>query len=134
MKMKREHRVPLSSRAVELLRQLPQGEPSDYVFPGERKGRPLSDMTMTAFIRRANAKVATWIDETGETVTQHGFRSTFSTWASETTPFPGAVVEMALAHTIGNAVEAAYRRGDLFEKRRELMQAWANFMQANEQE
>lgn len=84
-------------------------------------------MTMLAFIRRQNKDQAKWTDDSGNEITQHGFRSTFSTWASETTPFPSNVVEMALAHTIGNKVEAAYRRGDLFQKRRELMQEWADY-------
>ena len=84
-------------------------------------------MTMTAFIRRANRERIEWVDASGEAITQHGFRSTFSDWASETTPFPSDVREMALAHAIGNKVEAAYRRGDLFEKRRQMMQAWADF-------
>ena len=99
MKVEAEHRVPLSSQALDLLRSLPEGKPTDLVFPGMKKGQPLSDMTMTAFIRRANKKELVWIDASGEAITQHGFRSTFSDWASETTPFPSDVREMALAHS-----------------------------------
>lgn len=130
MKMKREHRVPLSTQAVELLRSVMSEtvNPTDYVFPSDHPGKNLSDMTLTAGIRRRNAKELKWKDDSGEAITVHGFRSTFSTWASETTPFPQAVVEMALAHAVGNKVEAAYRRGDLFEKRRALMQEWANYI------
>lgn len=127
MKAKNEHRVPLSSQAVELLRALPPGRAKDFVFQSTKPEKELSDMTMLAFIRRQNKDQAKWTDDSGNEITQHGFRSTFSTWASETTPFPSNVVEMALAHTIGNKVEAAYRRGDLFQKRRELMQAWADY-------
>lgn len=127
MKMQREHRVPLSVQAVELLRALPAGEPDDFVFPGEKKGRPLSDMTLSAAVRRRNEKEIKWKDAGGEPIVPHGFRSTFADWASETTPFPSDVREMALAHVVANKVEAAYRRGDLFEKRRQLMQAWADF-------
>jgi len=127
MKTETEHRVPLSTQAVKLLRALPKGKPTDYIFPGEKQGKPLSDMTMTAFIRRQNKDELKWKDESGNGITQHGFRSTFRDWAAETTPFPSDVAEMALAHTIGNKVEAAYRRGDLFEKRRELMQIWGNY-------
>lgn len=127
MKMKREHRIPLSTQAVALLRSLPLGKPADYIFPGEKKGKPLSDMTLTAAIRRRNDVELKWQDESGEPITVHGFRSTFRDWAAETTPFPSDVVEMALAHAVGNKVEAAYRRGDLFEKRRSLMQTWADY-------
>ena len=81
---------------------------------------------MTAFIRRQNKNELKWKDENGEAITQHGFRSTFTDWAAETTPFPAAVADMALAHVISDKVRAAYQRGDLFEKRRALMQEWAN--------
>lgn len=129
MKAKVEHRVPLSSQALKLLTSIKPAEPSPsaFVFPGMREGKPLSDMTMTVFIRRQNEKEIVWKDESGEPITQHGFRSTFRDWAAETTPYPRDVCEMALAHTIGNKVEAAYRRGDLFEKRCGLMQEWGNF-------
>lgn len=112
-----EHRVPLSAQAVALLQDLSEGKLTDYIFPGEKEGMPLSDMTMTAFIRRQNKDELKWKDENGEAITQHGFRSTFMDWASETTPFPAAVADMALAHVISDKVRAAYQRGDLFEKR-----------------
>lgn len=115
MKAAKEHRVPLSKAALDLLRALPQVDGTDTVFPGA-KNRPLSDMTLSAVLRRM-----------GLNVTVHGFRSTFRDWAAEQTAYPSEVVEMALAHTIANKVEAAYRRGDLFEKRRRLMADWARY-------
>jgi integrase len=121
MKAGREHRVPLSTRAIDLLKGLDaarDGEtakPSDPVFAGA-KGKPLSGMAMAMLLRRM-----------GSAVTAHGFRSAFRDWASEITGFPHEVCEMALAHTIGNKAEAAYRRGDLFNKRRGLMDAWASY-------
>ena len=117
MKASRPHRVPLSARAVELLEGLPRFEGVDHVFPG-KQGKPLSDMTLTAVLRRMKIKV-----------TAHGFRSTFRDWAAERTAIPGEVAEMALAHAVGDQTEAAYRRGDLFEKRRELMGLWAKFIE-----
>jgi integrase len=121
MKADRPHRVPLSPRAVELLEALPRLEGVDLVFPGQRSddegARPLSDMTLTATLRRMKVPV-----------TAHGFRSTFRDWAAERTAVPAEVAEMALAHAVGDATEAAYRRGDLFEKRRELMALWAKFI------
>jgi len=115
MKAGREHRVPLSNGAVKLLEEMPRFEGSPYVFPAVRGG-PLSDMTFNGVCRRMNVDVV-----------PHGFRSTFRDWCAEATNFPREVAEMALAHAIENATEAAYRRGDLFEKRRRLMQAWAKF-------
>ncbi|GHE70661.1 integrase [Camelimonas fluminis] len=122
MKAGVEHQVPLTDRAIEILclvRQLqPVGETTDaLVFPGQNRGRPLSDMSLTAVMRRQ-------ID--GE-FTVHGFRSSFRDWAGDCTPFPREVCEAALAHTTGNAVERAYRRGSALEKRRELMDAWERF-------
>ena len=117
MKAGKEHRVPLSARAVELLEALPRIEGEAIVFTSSKKDKPLSDMSLTAVLRRMDR---------GD-LTAHGFRSTFRDWASETTANPGDVVEMALAHTIKNAVEAAYRRGDLFEKRARLMADWAKY-------
>jgi integrase len=115
MKAGREHRVPLSDSAVELLEALPQGAATDHVFPAPRGGM-LSDMTLSAVCRRMKAKCV-----------PHGFRSTFRDWASERTTYPGDMAEMALAHTISSKVEAAYRRGDMVEKRRQMMNDWANF-------
>lgn len=116
MKAKKEHRVPLASRAVEIVKEMLKSERS-HVFPTARQDKPLSNMAMLTVLDRMN------ID-----VTVHGFRSTFRDWAAERTAFPHEVCEMALAHTIGNAAEAAYRRGDLFDKRRKLMETWAEFV------
>jgi integrase len=122
MKMKREHRVPLSAEAMAILTALPRE--GDYVFPGGRENAPLSDMGMTAVLRR----MGTWVDREGRPVVVHGFRSCFRDWAGETTAYPNHVVEMALAHTVGG-VEGAYRRGDLFDKRRRLMADWGRYCQ-----
>lgn len=116
MKAGREHRVPLSGAALELLKALPRVAGSDLVFPSQRGGGQLSDMTLSAVLRRMEVAAV-----------PHGFRSTFRDWVSERTAYPGDMAEMALAHTISNAVEAAYRRGDMFEKRRRLMSDWAAF-------
>ena len=116
MKAAKEHRVPLSPRAVEVLEAMRENATAGFVFPGTRPDTPLSSMAMAMLLRRMKADV-----------TVHGFRSTFRDWASETTEFPHEVCEMALAHTITNRAEAAYRRGDLFEKRRRLMEAWAAY-------
>ena len=120
MKSGRPHRVPLSPWAVALLEALPrfevdEGEP-DLVFPGT-KGKPLSDMSLTAVMRRMKL-----------TAVPHGFRSTFSDWCAERTATPAEVREMALAHAVGDKTEEAYRRGDLFEKRKDLMTLWAKFL------
>ncbi len=115
MKAGKEHRVALSAAAVDLLRALPRLDDCDLVFPGAKR-RPLSDATLGAVLKRM-----------GLDVTAHGFRSTFRDWAAETTAYPSEVVEMALAHAVGDKVEAAYRRGDLFEKRRRLMADWARY-------
>ena len=116
MKAGRAHRVPLSPRVVELLEALPRIEGEALVFPGMKADTPLSDMSLTMLLRRH-----------APGVTAHGFRSTFRDWAAETTSYPGEVCEMALAHAVGDAVEAAYRRGDLFAKRAALMQDWAAY-------
>jgi integrase len=116
MKASREHRVPLSSRCVEILRRAKNLRDGDYVFPGLRAGNPLSHLSMLMAVRRLHSQA-----------TVHGFRSAFRDWASEQTNFPRDVCEMALAHSIPDKTEAAYRRGDLLEKRRELMAAWAMF-------
>ena len=114
MKAKREHRVALNNEAVKLLESLPRS--GDLIFPNN-KGIKLSDMTLTAVLRRMERS----------DITAHGFRSTFRDWCSERTNYPRDVAEMALAHTIGDKVEAAYRRGDLFEKRRLMMRDWGKF-------
>lgn len=112
----REHRVPLSERAMEILRALPREAKNPFVFIGPRKGG-LSNMAMATVLTRMGR----------DNITVHGFRSTFRDWAAEQTNYPNHVVEMALAHVIGDKVEAAYRRGDLFEKRQRLMAEWARY-------
>ena len=116
MKAKKEHRVPLSPRAVEIVREM-LDQKGNYLFPGARTGKAMSNMAMLNLLERM-----------GVAVTVHGFRSSFRDWAAERTGFSHEVCEMALAHTIPNSAEAAYRRGDLFEKRRKLMEAWANYL------
>ncbi len=116
MKMSREHRVPLSAAAKELLGNLYREQNNEFIFIGPRSDG-LSNAAMTAVLKRMGRN----------DITVHGFRSTFHDWAAETTAFPNEVTEMALAHAIGNKTEAAYRRGDLLDKRRKLMEAWAKF-------
>lgn len=120
MKSGREHRVPLSRSAIGLLRALPAGAASDLVFPGLRG--QLSDMSLSAVLRRMDVPA-----------TVHGFRSTFRDWVSELTDYSNEVAEMALAHAVGDKVEAAYRRGDLFDKRVALMSDWAEFLASKKQ-
>jgi integrase len=120
MKGGREHRVPLSDRAMAILEEM---EPSrdlegGFIFPGAQRGKPLSGNAMYVRLQRMGVR--------GD-LTVHGLRSTFRDWAAERTAFPNHVLEMALAHKIPNAVEAAYRRGDLFDRRRKLMEQWAKF-------
>jgi integrase len=115
MKAGKEHRVALSNAAVKLLEGLTRIEDCELLFPSSKK-TPLSDMTLTAVMRRMKVDAV-----------PHGFRSSFKDWATERTGYPREAVEMALAHAIGDKVEAAYRRGDLFEKRRRLMADWAKF-------
>jgi integrase len=120
MKAGREHRVPLSPQALTLLQALrlvPEDGTPDLVFPGARSGKGLSDMSLTAVMRRM-----------GLSAVPHGFRSTFSDWCAERTATPPEVREMALAHAVGDKTEAAYRRGDLFDKRRMVMDFWAAFI------
>jgi integrase len=119
MKAGREHRVPLSDAAFAVIEKVKLSRVSRdaYVFPGQARGEPLSNMAMAALLNRRMG----FAD-----ITVHGFRSTFRDWVGETTSTPADVVEMALAHTIKNKVEAAYRRGDLLERRRDLMAAWAD--------
>ena len=124
MKAGKEHRVPLSEKALAIVRDQYATSFCEYVFPSShlpkpgdaRDGKPLSDMALSAVLRRMGVEAV-----------PHGFRSTFRDWAAEQTNVPNEVAEMALAHVVGNKVEAAYRRGDLFEKRRQLMQDWADY-------
>lgn len=120
MKAGREHRVPLSAPALAVLRALRPGDarPDAFVFPGAKEGQPLSNMAMAAVLRRMGR---------GD-LTVHGFRSTFRDWCAEQTAYPREVAEAALAHTLRDKVEAAYRRGDLFERRARLMAEWAGYL------
>jgi len=117
MKGHKEHRVPLSEATLDVLASLPRIEGSPYLFPGARQGRPLSNMAMLMGLRRMGF---------GD-LTMHGFRSTFRDWAAEKTHYPREVCELALAHTVATGAEAAYWRGDVFEKRRALMADWAAY-------
>lgn len=119
MKAGREHRVPLTDRAVEMLKELAKAKTGELVFPGRKVDRQLSGMAMEMLLRRMDANA----------YTVHGFRSSFKTWATEATQFPNELSEQALAHVTGNQVERAYRRTDVLERRRKLMDAWARFVE-----
>jgi integrase len=116
MKAGREHRVPLTDRALAILDRAETIRSSEYVFPGQKRGRPLSIMAMEMQLRRMKVPV-----------TVHGFRSSFRDWAGECTNVPREIAEMALAHVVGDATERAYRRGDALEKRRTLLEEWSQF-------
>jgi integrase len=126
MKAGREHRVPLSAHALAILEEMQAHRHADdgFVFPGGKTGKPLSNMAFLMLLRRMNR---------GD-LTAHGFRATFKTWASERTGSQNEIVEAALAHVVGSKVEQAYQRGDMFEKRRRLMQQWATFCTTPAQE
>jgi integrase len=135
MKADKEHRVPLSDAAMALLTAMPRLHGSEYIFPSA-KGGVLSDMTLTAVIRRMHQSQADegepgWCDSSGKIITAHGFRSTFRDWAGETTGHPREVIEHALAHQLADKAEASYARGTLFDKRRRLMRDWAEFCSMN---
>ena len=119
IKAGKEHRVPLSAAALAVLKRMAEARQGDteFVFAGGKRGKPLSNMALLKLLERMDRS----------DITAHGFRSTFRDWAAERTNFPREVAEMALAHAISGAVERAYRRGDLFEKRRQLMKAWAEW-------
>jgi integrase len=117
MKAGREHRVPLSNRAIAILKRLRDFGSSEFVFPGQKPKKPLSNMAMEMVLRRMKV----------ENATVHGFRSSFRDWAGNVTSFPREVTETALAHVIGDKAEQAYRRGDALDKRRILMEAWAAY-------
>ena len=133
MKMAREHRVPLAPEAVALLEALPRFADSPLVFPAPRGGE-LSDMTLSATMKRLHAADVAeggpgFVDRVSKRpAVPHGLRSTFRDWVAERTHFPGDMAEVALAHKVGNAVEAAYRRGDMVEKRRAMMAAWSEYL------
>ncbi len=123
MKTGREHRVPLSDRVIKILREAGSSvrNKDALAFPG-LTGRPLSDMTLTAVLRRMNVDA-----------TAHGFRSSFRDWAGDQTAFQREIIEAALAHVIGDKAEQAYRRGDALEKRRALMAAWASYCSGSQE-
>ena len=133
MKMDREHRVPLGRSALALLDGLPRYLGTELIFPGQ-SNKQMSDMTLSAVMKRMQkteeeAGRKGWLDQrSGRPAVPHGLRSTFRDWVAERTVFPSDMAEIALAHNVGNAVEQAYRRGDQLEKRREMMQAWENFL------
>lgn len=133
MKMEREHRVPLPPEAVALLEALPRFEDNPLVFPATRGGE-MSDMTLSAAMKRLHAADLAdggpgFVDRVSKRpAVPHGLRSTFRDWVAERTHFPGDMAEVALAHKVGNAVEASYRRGDMVEKRRTMMAAWADYL------
>ena len=114
MTLQPTHRVPLVPAAIKIL-EAQRGQDDVLAFPGAKQGKSLSNMAMLTVLRRMNR----------DDITVHGFRSTFRDWAAEETDFPREIAEMALAHTVGTAVENAYRRSDLFDRRRQLMMAWA---------
>lgn len=131
MKAKKDHRVPLSEAALSVLKATPCYALSSFIWPGSGKGGVISDTSLAALIKKMHANElasgrAGWVDlASGRTVTPHGFRSTFRVWATEQTTFPYEMAEMALAHRVGTAVERAYNRTDMVEKRRAMMEDWA---------
>lgn len=128
MKTRKEHRVPLSDGALEILQAvltLRNPRQGDFIFPGQRRGKPLTDVALSKALHTAAGT---------KDVTVHGLRSTFRDWVAEETDFPREIAEMALAHAIGDKVEAAYRRGDLLEKRKYLLQAWDQVIHAHRKE
>ena len=118
MKASKDHRVPLCARAIEIIESLKHNQ--EFLFPGATLNRPLSNMAMLEMVRGM----------TGNGITVHGFRSTFMDWGHEVTHHPKEMLDIALAHTVDDKVEAAYRRGDMFEKRRKLMTDWAVYCEA----
>lgn len=133
MKMEREHRVPLGSAAKRLLKALPRHSGTELIFPSQSL-KEMSDMTLSAVMKRMQeseekAGRTGWVDaRSGRAAVPHGLRSTFRDWVAEKTEFPSDMAEIALAHNVGNAVEQAYRRGDMLEKRKAMMQAWEDFL------
>ena len=121
-------RVPLVERAVEIVQQMRHGQVSSYVFSGQAQGKPLSNMALLVLLKRMNTGEKKWLDPVrGRPITAHGFRATFRTWAEEVATVPHAVVEQAMGHQVGTQVERAYRRTDVLDKRRHLMEAWAHW-------
>ena len=135
MKARKEHRVPLSSAAMDLLKGLPRVD-SGLLFEGRSIGKAMGGSALLAKLRRMDknrlaSKGIGWRDYQGNRITTHGLRSTFRDWASEKTTIDNAVIEKALAHSVGNSTERAYRRGDMLERRRELMELWSRFVCQN---
>jgi integrase len=126
MKSGRKHRVPLSDRAVAILSAMEHLPDNPHVFPGIKRGKGLNPMALLAALARMQESV-TQDGVTQESVTVHGFRSSFRTWAAERTNYPREICEVALAHTVGDETERAYQRGDLLDKRRRLMDQWSAF-------
>jgi integrase len=135
---KRSFEVPLSPRAVGILKEMERARVSAHVFPGQRKGQPLSNMAFLMLLKRMNSAPTgetpdpdakpRWHDPTsGRAITAHGFRATFKTWAEEVATFPHAAIEHAMGHKVGGKVERAYNRTTLLEMRRKLMDAWAAY-------
>jgi integrase len=122
-------RVPLVERTVQIVRHMQEGRVSRFVFPGQARGKPLSNMALLMLLKRMNSGTEeTWIDPaSGRRITAHGFRATFRTWAEEVATFPHAVIEQAMGHQVGTQVERAYRRTDVLDKRRQLMHTWAQY-------
>jgi integrase len=124
-------RVPLSPRALEIVWAMQAAARSNYVFPGQTAGKPFSNMAMLTVIRRMNSVApdeGKWVDpDQNKPIVSHGFRTTFRVWAEEVGRFPHSVIEQAMGHAVGSAIERAYRRTDILEQRRELMTAWAAF-------
>ena len=126
-------RVPLVARAVDIVEQMHLGRVSRFVFPGHARGKPLSNMALLTLLKRMNSGAEkNWIDPASASrITAHGFRATFRTWAEEVATFPHAVIEQAIGHQVGTQVERAYRRTDVLHKRRQLMNAWAQYCEPN---
>ncbi|MBM2295133.1 site-specific integrase, partial [Sulfitobacter pseudonitzschiae] len=122
MKMEREHRIPLPQRAIEIIDEMSAlSLEGPYVFPGTKPKRPMSNMAFTMTLRRLDVPY-----------TVHGFRSSFRDWVAETTEYSNEMAEMALAHSVGNKVEAAYRRGDMLDRRRAMMEDWSQYLSFQE--
>lgn len=136
MKAQKEHRVPLSAEALQVIADMKKIKSGDLIFPGQKvvAGKPvaLSDSTLSAVLKRMDAdrikaEQKGWRDRNDEVITMHGFRSTFMDWAADVSPYPAEMADLALAHTVADKVRAAYQRGDAMEKRRAMMQSWADY-------
>jgi integrase len=134
MKASKDHRVALSDPTLAVLKATPCLAGTDLIWPGQGLSKPMSDATVAALVKKMHAAEVKdgregWLDPvSGRPATPHGFRSTFRVWAAEQTSHPYEMIEMALAHSVGTAVERAYNRTDMVEKRRVLMEDWAEFI------